>query len=811
MSRHPIFNNVSNPDQTFKKIQLIGRGSFGKVHQVQDNRTNNIYAAKIINLGDSDEELFDIREEISVLAGCDCKYITKYYGSIVYREDLWILMEYLDGGTAQGLCKMMVEKNCNLEEVYIAIILREVLHGLDYIHSKNKMHRDIKSANILFSTSGHVKLCDFGVAGSITETKQKRDTFVGTPYWMAPEVIERRSYDYKCDLWSLGITAIELAEGCPPRSNIHPMRALFNIPKQQPPTLSEDHRGKYSNEFINFITKCLEFDPNSRPSTKEALQQKLIRRSKGIHLLVGVIQSLIEYEARQNKDTEDNEEAESPVEQRNIFNFGDDTVREDVFVRVANAQPNSPKKVEQLVQAKEEHKPSAQIEQDFEFLTVREKDTALEERTNPELTELDNSFDMGTVKQAKDNTTDINQAEESPKSAETLKKSKSCSVSSQDEGPVSPRSRSKLHSSSCSSFDEGGRTPGTSATDTETATSAGIRKLSRLQELKTSSKSRPKSGLSSSLQSINHHHSTDRLHKGSLSHSINVPDQAKSRYTSSPNLSPMTSSIHQPSDLPDEETVNETRDRSQTVSGNERVINATLTSKSNSGAHSGRHRTTSDNLGQAPSVRGQKQLPLPLASLGLPEQRKDRSGKRDKRKHKSKSKSKSRSRSRAGSGSGSHSRSRSASRATPAPSEEQVPVNTSCQQSALPAELRQSKEIKTEGSTPTLHESSREQASEGSTESSRRQQALGRFGRHSENTRALKSHAFCPGASIDHYLPSHWAGNHAEGLGYSAAQRTVTPETPRPAVETCSFLGSGRARICYSPLAFPRGIAQPKI
>lgn len=146
-SDYNLFNNVSNPDQVFQKIQLIGKGNFGKVHKVKDIRNNKVYAAKIINLEASQEELEDIREEILVLNSCESNHITRYYASTVHRQNLWIIMEYLDGGSAQSLCKMMAENNKHLEEVYLNIILREVLYGLDYIHSKNKMHRDIKDLN----------------------------------------------------------------------------------------------------------------------------------------------------------------------------------------------------------------------------------------------------------------------------------------------------------------------------------------------------------------------------------------------------------------------------------------------------------------------------------------------------------------------------------------------------------------------------------------------------------------------------------------------------------------------------------------
>jgi len=300
------------PEEVFDVLEKLGEGSYGSVFKAMHKESGQVLAIKQVPV---DTDLQEIIKEISMMQQCDSPYVVKYYGSYFKNTDLWIVMEYCGAGSVSDIMKL---RNKTLTEEEISCILKYTIKGLEYLHLRRKIHRDIKAGNILLNTEGHAKLADFGVAGQLTDTMAKRNTVIGTPFWMAPEVIQEIGYDCLADIWSLGITAIEMAEGKPPHADIHPMRAIFMIPTKPPPTLKEPE--KWSDEFKQFVSSCLVKCPEERPSATQLLQHPFIQKAQPVSVLENMIQeALTIMEEEANEDTllseeEDDDEEEDEVD-----------------------------------------------------------------------------------------------------------------------------------------------------------------------------------------------------------------------------------------------------------------------------------------------------------------------------------------------------------------------------------------------------------------------------------------------------------------------------------------------------------------
>lgn len=244
--------------QLYKRLETIGKGAYGSVHKGIHIPTGNIVALKIINLDTEDDDVGDIQSEVALLTQLrDAPNVTQYYGCYLDGPRVWIVMEYAQGGSVRTLMKAC--KDAVVEEKYVVIIVREVLTALAYLHKSSIIHRDLKAANILITAAGKVMICDFGVSALLVTASSKRNTLVGTPHWMAPEVAHASAYDTKADIWSLGIMIFEMVKGSAPHSHIIDQAKLIQmIPRMKPPRLIE---GEGSKELREFVAQCLRESP----------------------------------------------------------------------------------------------------------------------------------------------------------------------------------------------------------------------------------------------------------------------------------------------------------------------------------------------------------------------------------------------------------------------------------------------------------------------------------------------------------------------------------------------------------------------
>ncbi|XP_052401855.1 STE20-like kinase b isoform X2 [Carassius gibelio] len=300
----------TNPEEIWEIVGELGDGAFGKVFKAQNKQTGIFAAAKVIDTK-TEDELEDYMVEIDILASCDHHNIVKLLDAFYYESKLWILIEFCAGGAIDAV---MLELERPLTEPQIRVVCKQTLDALQYLHDNKVIHRDLKAGNILLTLDGDVKLADFGVSAKNTKTIQRRDSFIGTPYWMAPEVVmcetsKDRPYDYKADIWSLGITLIELAQIEPPNHEMNPMRVLLKIAKAEPPTLQQP--SKWSPKFNDFLKHALDKNVDNRWSTAQLLQHPFVSSvtdSRPLRELIAEAKAEVTEEIEDLKEEEEEED-----------------------------------------------------------------------------------------------------------------------------------------------------------------------------------------------------------------------------------------------------------------------------------------------------------------------------------------------------------------------------------------------------------------------------------------------------------------------------------------------------------------------
>ncbi|XP_061584446.1 STE20-like kinase b [Cololabis saira] len=298
-----------DPEEFWRIVGELGDGAFGKVYKAENKLTGVMAAAKVMEV-QTEEELDDYMVEIQILASCTHHNIVRLLDAFTFQDKLWILIEFCAGGAVDAV---MLELDRSLSEPQIRSVCRQTLQALIYLHENKIIHRDLKAGNILLTLEGDVKLADFGVSARNTKTLQRRDSFIGTPYWMAPEVVMCETskdcpYDSKADLWSLGVTLIELAQIEPPNHHMNPMRVLLRIAKAEPPTLMTPSR--WSPEFSDFLKRCLDKNVDNRWTATQLLQHPFVSGvtdSKPLRELVAEAKADVTEEIEEHKEEEEEE------------------------------------------------------------------------------------------------------------------------------------------------------------------------------------------------------------------------------------------------------------------------------------------------------------------------------------------------------------------------------------------------------------------------------------------------------------------------------------------------------------------------
>lgn len=425
-----------NPEEFWEIIGELGDGAFGKVYKAQNKETNVLAAAKVIDTK-SEEELEDYMVEIDILASCDHPNIVKLLDAFYYENNLWILIEFCAGGAVDAV---MLELERPLTESQIQVVCKQTLEALNYLHDNKIIHRDLKAGNILLTLDGDIKLADFGVSAKNTRTIQRRDSFIGTPYWMAPEVVmcetsKDRPYDYKADVWSLGITLIEMAEIEPPHHELNPMRVLLKIAKSEPPTLAQP--SKWSSNFKDFLKKCLEKNVDSRWTTSQLLLHPFVTvdSNRPVRELIAEAKAEVTEEVEDGKEEEEDEETENslpiPASKRassdlSIASSEEDKLSQNACIlgsvsekienntpedkfnsRVINEKPTTDKP-DKVMEGIDEHTNDTHLEAVAELHNkkVTIKDSEREEKRpkleNPPDTENQETVDMNSVSEGKE-------------------------------------------------------------------------------------------------------------------------------------------------------------------------------------------------------------------------------------------------------------------------------------------------------------------------------------------------------------------------------------------------------------------------